>query len=77
MTDFDIDLTPLTIPLSCREEVHLVRLATDRPTRTLRRNDAGIISQAMGRLVAKGFADPIAEGWKLTEAGRTRCTTIY
>ncbi|WP_455233419.1 hypothetical protein [Geopseudomonas aromaticivorans] len=65
-----IDLTP-------GEARHLVRLVTDRCDRTLRKGDAGVSARLMNNLTAKGLAEIIDGGWRLTEAGRARSTAIY
>lgn len=67
----------LAVKLSLSEANHLVRLVTDRRDSTLLKGDDGVTVRAMNSLVAKGMAEPIAGGWRLTDAGRTRSTIIY
>lgn len=67
----------LAVELTRSEANHLVRLVTDRRDRTLLNGDEGVTVRSMNGLVAKGMAEPIAGGWRLTDAGRTRSTTIY
>lgn len=65
------------VTLTASEARHLVRLVTDRRDRTLLRIDENISVRSMNALVAKGMAEAIEGGWRLTEAGRARSTTIY
>ena len=67
----------LAVVLTWREANHLVRLVTDRRSRTLRRVDREVSARIMNSLAGKGMAEVIDGGWRLTDAGRTRSTIIY
>jgi hypothetical protein len=67
----------LAVKLTPSEANHLVRLVTDRRDRTLLKGDEGVSVRAMNALVAKGMAVGMESGWRLTDAGHIRSTTIY
>lgn len=65
------------IHLTPQEESFIVRLATDRSCKELYCFDQGVKARALNGLVEKGLAEAIEGGWKITQEGQVRCTSIY